>query len=111
VVAEVGNDRLAGHEKNAIYRVSFDGSISDHRGYCVIGGSVENLERHLQANYRPGLPLGDALRLGRASLERAQNGAPELPVENLEVCLLERERPTRKFRRLSADEVRGILAP
>ena len=108
VVAEVGDDRLAGHEKNAIYRVGFDGSISDHRNFCVIGGTVENLENHLNAQYRPGLPLGDAVRLGRATLERAQNGN-RLEPEKLEVCVLERSRPTRKFRRLSADEVRGIL--
>jgi proteasome alpha subunit len=108
VVAEVGDDRLAGHEKNAIYRVGFDGSISDHRNFCVIGGTVENLESHLNAQYRPGLPLGDAVRLGRATLERAQNGS-RLEAEKLEVCVLERSRPTRKFRRLSADEVRGIL--
>ena len=108
VVAEVGDDRLAGHERNAIYRVGFDGSISDHRNFCVIGGTVENLESHLNAQYRPGLPLGDAVRLGRATLERAQNGN-RLEPEKLEVCVLERSRPTRKFRRLSADEVRGIL--
>jgi len=108
VVAEVGDDRLAGHEHNAIYRVGFDGSISDHRSYCVIGGNAESLESHLQANFRPNLPLGEALKLGRATLERAQNGN-RLEVEKLEVCVLERTRPTRKFRRLSADEVRGIL--
>ncbi len=108
VVAEVGDDRLVGHERNAIYRVGFDGSISDHRNFCVIGGTVENLESHLQAQYRPGLPLGDAIRLGRATLERAQNGN-RLQPENLEVCTLERSRAARKFRRLSADEVRGIL--
>jgi proteasome alpha subunit len=108
LVAEVGDDRLVGHEKNALYRVGFDGSISDHRNYCVIGGGVENLENHLQSSYRPGLPLGEAIKLGRATLERAQNGT-RLEAEKLEVCVLERTRPTRKFRRLSADEVRGIL--
>jgi proteasome alpha subunit len=108
LVAEVGDDRLVGHEKNALYRVGFDGSISDHRNYCVIGGGVENLENHLQSSYRPGLPLGEAIKLGRATLERAQNGT-RLEAEKLEVCVLERNRPTRKFRRLSADEVRGIL--
>ena len=108
VVAEVGDDRLAGHERNAIYRVGFDGSISDHRNYCVIGGNAETLESHLQANFRPNLPLGDGIKLGRATLERAQNGN-RLEAEKLEVCILELSRPTRKFRRLSADEVRGIL--
>src|SRR3990172_3731427 len=52
IVAEVGDDTLAGHEQNAIYRVQFDGSISDHEGFCVIGGTVENLQTFLQSNYR-----------------------------------------------------------
>jgi proteasome alpha subunit len=109
VVAEVGDDRLAGHEQNAIYRVSFDGSISDQHGFCVIGGSVENLLAHLQSNYRAGLPLADALRLGVAALERAANGDAKIGPQTLEVCALDRQRSGRKFRRLSADEVRGML--
>ena len=109
VVAEVGDPQFVGHEKNAIYKVQFDGSVMDLHGFCVIGGSVENLQEHMDRNFRAGLPLGDALRLGREALMRAENGNPELPPESLEVCLLERERRGRKFRRLSADELRGIL--
>jgi len=109
VVAEVGDPRLAGHELNAIYRVQFDGAITDHQGYCVIGGAAETLQAHLQSDYRPDMPLGDCMRLGRAALQRATNGDPRIPVQNLEVCVLERQRPSRKFRRLSADELRGIL--
>ena len=41
IVAEVGDDSLAGHENSALYVVKFDGFISDHKGYCVIGGNVE----------------------------------------------------------------------
>ena len=111
VVAEVGDDRLAGHENNAIYRVQYDGSISDHQGYCVIGGTVESLQSYLQANYRTALPLGDALKLGISALERATNGEPKVGAQNLEACVLERQRPGRKFRRLSADELRGMLSP
>ncbi len=108
VVAEVGDDRFAGHEANSIYRVQFDGSIADHQGYAVIGGSVENLEAHLRSHYREALPLGEAVQLGRSTLERADGDAP-LAAEKLEVALLDRNRPGRKFRRLSADELRGIL--
>ncbi len=111
IVAEVGDDRLAGHEKNAIYKVQFDGSISDHTGYCVIGGSVDSLLSYLSTNYKANLPLGDAIRLGKAALERAVNGDFRIEVQNLEVGVLERQRQGRKFRRLSADELRGILAP
>ncbi len=108
IVAEVGDDNLAGHEKNAIFRVQFEGSISDHDGYCVIGGDVEEIQGHLQSNFNPDLPLGDGVRLGRAALGHAQ-GQPGVEPKNLEVCVLERSRPGRKFRRLSADEVAGIL--
>ncbi len=109
VVAEVGEPQFLGHEKNAIYKVQFDGAIADLKDFCVIGGSVENLQTHMERNYRADLPLGEALRLGRDALQRAENGNPDLPPESLEVGLLERERRGRKFRRLSADELRGIL--
>jgi proteasome alpha subunit len=109
VVAEVGDDQFAGHERNAIYKVQFDGTIGDHERFCVIGGRVENIQRHLEEQYRADLPLGDALRLGRESLQKAENGVREIAPDSLEVCLLDRRRPGRKFRRLSADDVRGIL--
>jgi proteasome alpha subunit len=109
VVAEVGDDNLAGHEQNAIYRVTFDGSISDHEGFCVIGGAADDMIAFLQTEYREGLPLGDAMRLGRNALQRAADGEPRVASENLEVCLLERSRPGRKFNRLSTDQVRGLL--
>jgi proteasome alpha subunit len=109
LVAEVGDDNLAGHERNAIYRVQFDGSISDHEGFCVIGGAAEELNSFLQSEYREGLPLGDAGRLGRNALQRAADGEPLVAPENLEVCLLERARPGRKFNRLSTDQVKELL--
>ena len=37
------------------------------------------------------------------------NGGSSLGVDDLEVCLLERERPGRKFVRLSADQVQSML--
>jgi proteasome alpha subunit len=109
IVAEVGDDRFVGHEKSALYRVRYDGSISDHRGYCAIGGTVENMENYLQSHYRPGMPLGEALRLGRDTLVQAANGGAPIATENLEVCVLDRDRAGRKFHRASAEEVRAIL--
>jgi proteasome alpha subunit len=110
VVAEVGDDELLGHERNALYRVGFDGTIQDQEGYCAIGGSVDSLQAHLAANYRSGLSLRDAIRLGRDTLQRAENGQPTLGAEKLEVALLDRERSGRRFRRLSVDEIRECLA-
>jgi proteasome alpha subunit len=109
IVAEVGDPGLVGHEQNEIYRIQYDGSISDHRNFCVIGGSEEELRSHLSSNYRTDLPLGDTLRLGRAALGRANNGKAAVNPENLEVCILEKARIGRKFRRLDADELRQHL--
>src|SRR5262249_38370424 len=71
---------------------------------------VESIEVYLKNHYRAGLPLGDALRLGRDALTAAANGAATIAAERLEVCTLDRERAGRKFRRASADEGRAILA-
>ena len=109
VVAEIGDDRFEGHDQNAIYRVQFDGTITDHRGFCAIGGTAEDVQGVLQSNYREDLPLGEAVLLSRQALGRAANGNAELGPESLEVGLLDRERTGRKFRRLSADELRSIL--
>ena len=106
IVAEVGDPRLLGHEENVMYRIQYDGTISDHRGFCGIGGTVERIETYLKEHYQSGRPLGDVARLGVAAL--ANGGTPMAP-ERLEVCTLDRERAARKFRRASAEEVRAIL--
>jgi proteasome alpha subunit len=109
VVVEVGDETLAGHECNAIYRVQFDGSISDHKGYCVIGGASEDLMDFLRNDYQDDLPLGEAIKLGKRALERAADGEPAVEVKNLEVCVLERDRAGRKFVRLNSDRISELL--
>ena len=108
-VVEVGDASLTGHENNAIYRVQFDGSISDHTGYCVIGGASEDLSEFLRSDYRPDLPLGESLGLGKTALGRVADGEPSIENQNLEVCVLERERTGRKFVRLDSDRIEELL--
>jgi proteasome alpha subunit len=110
VVVEVGDSSLAGHENNAIYRIQYDGSISDHHGHCVIGGAAEDLSAFLDSRYRDGIPLGEAIGLAKSALERATEGEPSIDVKNLEVCLLERERQGRKFVRLNSDRVGELMS-
>ena len=109
IVAEVGDERFAGHGENALYRIKFDGFISDHAGYCAIGGEVDDVEAILRADYRDGLSFEEAFRLGHKALARASNGAAELGAESVELCALERSRAGRKFRRFSVEEVRALL--
>ncbi|MCG8588085.1 MAG: proteasome subunit alpha [Proteobacteria bacterium] len=109
IVVEVGDDNLAGHERNSIYRVQFDGFISDHNGFCVIGGNVDDVQGVLQADYGDAMPLGETVRLGRKALERGTNGGSGLAATSIEACILNRDVPGRKFRRLSAEEIQGML--
>ena len=108
-MAEVGDDRYEDHKENSLYRVKYDGFISDHHGYCAIGGNVEEVESVLRNDYRDGMPAGEAAILGRRALDSGAERSSELDAESLEVCLLDRGRTGRKFCRLSTEEVQGML--
>jgi proteasome alpha subunit len=94
---------------NEMYRISFDGSIFDERGFAVIGGRSEALQVFLKEQYKEGeSSLKAALTLCAAALENITN--QKLPLEGLEVATLDRHRVGRKFRRISIAESRQILA-
>ncbi len=109
IVAEVGDDRWEDHRKNSLYRVNFDGFISDHANYCVIGGNVADVETWLASNYQAGLSTADAVRMGKKALDSGSERGSNLTETTLEVCLMDRTRPGRKFTRLSVEEVRVML--
>ncbi len=109
VVAEVGDPELVGHEGNSLFKIGFDGTVQDREGFCVIGGSESNLQSHMESNFRTGLSLAEALQLGRAALQRAENGSADIPGDSLEVCVLDRVRNGRKFKRMDKSEVSSLL--
>lgn len=109
IVAEVGDDRYEDHKNNSLYRIKYDGFISDHSGFCAIGGNVDAVELVLRNDYSDGMPAGEAAQLARRALTAGTEGSSELANDSLEVCLLERARTGRKFCRLSSDEVQSIL--
>ncbi len=109
IVAEAGEPELPGHEKTSLYRVKFDGFISDHSGFCVIGGAADDLNEFLRTSYRPELPLREALQLGLSALQKAAEGEPRVQAENIEACVLDRNRSGRKFDRLSTDILGELL--
>ena len=105
LVVQVGGD---GHSSE-IYRISFDGSIVDERGFAVIGGRSDNVQAYLKDRISAELPtLKAALALCQAALE--QSASQKIPSENLEVAVLDRTRTGRKFRRLSVPETRQLLS-
>ncbi|MEX0790126.1 MAG: proteasome subunit alpha [Actinomycetota bacterium] len=103
LVAAVGE---AG-ETNELYHILYDGSVADETNYVTMGGQAEELSAYLEKNFKPKLPLHDAVRLGVASLREVENR--DLPDGNLEVAVLDRTRDRRKFDRLTNAEVAAII--
>jgi len=107
VVAQVGTDQAG----DQIYRLSYDGSVSDEHGYVAMGGQAERVSELLAEGWRPGLDLAAAVGLAVTVLADQTDGAPrELGPGQLEVAVLDRNRPRRAFRRLSAAALAPMLA-
>ena len=102
LVVEVGSaDR-----GNEIYRISFDGSIMDEKGYTAVGGRSETLALYLKDRYNVG-SLNDALSLAVKSMEEVGN--QQITPKALEVAILDRNRTGRKFRRIPPAEIERLL--
>jgi proteasome alpha subunit len=93
--------------KNEMYHVLYDGSIEDERNYAAMGGQAEEIRRVLKDQYREGLALADAVRVGIRALTVTQNKT--LTDRDLEVAVLDQKRSRRKFRRVANGELRVIL--
>ena len=100
LVVEVGE----APEQNEMYHISFDGSISDHQQFAVIGGETDRIHTYLQNHYASNLSLSDALALSQQGL-LAGYEEPPADESTLEVGVLDRTRSGRKFYRLSQDEI------
>lgn len=103
LVGQIG-DSPAGNE---LFRILYDGSVTDEKGYVAMGGRSEELTGHLRDAYKDGLSLEDAAKLATGALSQVA----ENPVgaENLEAAVLDRTRGRRKFRRLLDQELAGIV--
>ena len=108
-VAEVGD--VAAEDQ--LYRLSYDGTIADEPDFLVMGGQAEALTAELRQHYAPGLSLAQALAAGvRALGSVGGNGGPrELMANQLEVAVLDRTRPSRKFKRISGAALTALLPP
>jgi proteasome alpha subunit len=109
-VAEVGNSA----EDDRLYRLIYDGSIFEEPEYVVLGGQTEPIVAALKGAFRSGLALGDALAVATSGLAAvgADGGKPrELAAAQLEVAVLDRNRPSRKFRRVVGAALTALFPP
>jgi len=123
VVAEVG----ARPDDDQIYRISWDGSVSDEPGFVAFGGQADQVSAALKEAFSDNMSLTEALGAaltaltapaaappaasGAAAASTAANGAPaELTASQLEVAILDRARAHRTFRRLQGPRLEELLA-
>jgi proteasome alpha subunit len=116
VVAEVGLTP----DNDQIYRISFDGSVSDEPGFVAFGGQADQVSAALKEHFHDGMSLTEALGAALAALaapsakgsnSAAGNGqATELNADQLEVAVLDRARAHRTFRRLRGPRLEELLA-
>jgi len=108
VVAEVG----ATADDDQIYRLTYDGSVADELGFVAMGGAAEPIETGLEERWSPGLSLADALALAVDLLGQDPSGGParQLTAAQLEVAVLDRERPRRTFRRIVGNLLDALLS-
>jgi proteasome alpha subunit len=104
LVASVGDSS----EQNELFHILYDGSVTDRKDWVAMGGQAEALGTHLGEHYPSDPPdLGAAMKLGAAALGSSTESPPS--VEQLEAAILDRNRPRRKFRRLTDAEVKNLL--
>jgi proteasome alpha subunit len=104
LVAAVGESE----KENELFHITFDGSVTDRRDWVAMGGQSDSLGAFLLEHYTgPAPDLKGATKLGHDALRQVENR--DMPAENLEVAVLDRTRPRRKFRRLSDEEVAAGL--
>jgi proteasome alpha subunit len=121
VVAEVGQTA----EDDQIYRLTYDGSVSDEQGFVAMGGQADTVAESLHQHHTPDAPLKDAVAVAVRALEAgtagqvlpapgagqpANNGERRLTASTLEVAVLERDRPRRCFRRITGSALDELLA-
>ena len=116
VVAEVGDTPA----DDQIYRITFDGSVSDEPGFVAFGGQADQVAGRLKEKFSDGLSLAEALGAALEALTpppatgtaTATSGATngELSASGLEVAILERSRAHRTFRRLRGARLEELLA-
>jgi proteasome alpha subunit len=105
-VAEVG-DTVADDQ---LFRLTYDGSVADDQGFVVMGGNADVVAAQVRDGHHEGLPADEGVRLAVRALSAGENGEQRtLTAEQLEVAVLDRTRPRRKFRRFTDAQVEQML--
>ncbi len=107
VVAEVGETA----DLDQIYRITFDGTVTDEQSFLVMGGQADQVAAVVKERYSAGMSLSAAMSVALAALGGQANGdRQEITASQLEVAVLERTRSHRTFRRVTGARLEALLA-
>ncbi len=110
-VAEIGDTAA----DDQIYRLTYQGQVTDEHQYAVMGGADEVVAAYLQEHYTENASLSDAVHVAVAALGHTQedngsSGDRVIPAGALEVAVLDRTRmQPRKFSRLGPARLEALL--
>ncbi|WP_007024704.1 proteasome subunit alpha [Saccharomonospora iraqiensis] len=120
-VAQVGADS----DEDELYRLTYDGSIvMDQPKYVVMGGQTDAINSKLTDSFTDGMDLGAALSVAVGALRAPSSGSSgpgggsgssgssadgDTEPGKLEVAVLDRERPGRKFRRITGTALEALM--
>jgi proteasome alpha subunit len=107
VVAEVG----ASPDRDQIYRITFDGSVTDEPGFVAFGGQADQVSAALKEHYADDMSLSEAFAAALAALSAAPGNGErtEFMASQLEVAILDRARDHRTFRRIRAARLEEMI--
>src|SRR5512142_128270 len=109
-IAQVG----ATPEQDELYRLTYDGSVQDEPGTAAMGGQAESISTGLRQRHRSDMSLAEALKLAVEALGSTggEGGQPRtLTAAQLEVAILDRNKPGRTFRRITGAALATLLNP
>ncbi len=108
-VAQVGPSA----EDDQIFRLTYDGSVSDEPGFVAMGRGSDALSEGLRARWAGSLTLAQVLALCLDLLRQAKEPKDAAPLvgEDFEIAVLDRRRPRRTFRRLGGPLLDTLLDP
>jgi proteasome alpha subunit len=102
LVAQLGNKI----RPTKLYRIAYEGTISDEARFAVLGGDAETIRERFATRQEDIHPLSETLKNAVSALAGPDR---TLSTSELEVGILEDKGARRTFQRLTDDEVQNLL--
>lgn len=103
LIAEVGITA----ETDCMYHISFDGTVSDEKAFCVLGGDDASITTRLQESTDTDSTLKSSIQRATAALAGPDR---TLSADDLEVAILSRTSERRCFSRVTDADISEMLS-